>query len=66
MSDNVEGKSVSFAGALGTMLFLIAAMAIQVFVLKSSWTTHITLIIVISVIVGKFHYLPPSRMRFRK
>lgn len=48
MTDNVEEKSVGFAGALGVVIFLIAAMAFQVFILKSSWTTHITLIIVIT------------------
>jgi NhaC family Na+:H+ antiporter len=49
MSETKEEKSVSFAGALGTVLFLIIAMAVQVFVIKSSYTTHITLILVIAV-----------------
>ena len=48
MSDSTAKPKISFAAALVVMLFLMAAISTQVFILDSSSTTQITLIIVIA------------------
>ena len=45
-AQNSNKKEISFLSALSVMLFLITAISVQVFVLDSSSTTQITLIIV--------------------
>jgi NhaC family Na+:H+ antiporter len=40
-----NSKMPSLAGTLVVFIFLIAAMTIQIFVLKQDWVTHITLIL---------------------
>ncbi|QZY53915.1 Na+/H+ antiporter NhaC [Crassaminicella profunda] len=42
---NMKEKKPSFGGALFVILFLCAAMYVQVFVLHQNWVTHITLIL---------------------
>ncbi len=49
MRDSSKNKEIGFISALGVMLFLIAAISVQVFVLNSSSTTQITLILVTAV-----------------
>ena len=49
MTEHNQSKSVGFAGAAITLLFLILAICIQVFVLDNSDSTHITLIMVTAV-----------------
>ena len=49
MTNDVKTKQVNFPSALGVMLFLISAISVQVFVLESSSTTQVTLILVTSV-----------------
>lgn len=57
MVEKTSEKTVGFLGAIIVILFLIVAMSIQVFVLKSNWTTHITLIAVtmVTAIVALFY-----------
>jgi Na+:H+ antiporter, NhaC family len=49
MQEQKKQRTIPFSSALVTMLFLIAAISIQVFVLDSSSTTQVTLILVIAV-----------------
>ncbi|MCK5575452.1 MAG: Na+/H+ antiporter NhaC [Sphingomonadales bacterium] len=44
-----KDKNISFASALGVVLFLITAIFIQVFILNSSDTTQITMVLVTAV-----------------
>ena len=44
-----KDKNISFASALGVVLFLITAIFIQVFILNSSDTTQITMVLVTTV-----------------
>lgn len=57
MAVDTKNKQISFPSALGVMIFLIVAISIQVFVLDSSSTTQITLILVTAVaaIVALMH-----------
>ncbi len=57
MIEKAEGKKVGFLGAIIVILFLILAMSVQIFVLESNWTTHITLIAVtmVAAIVSLFY-----------
>ena len=51
---NSEEKKPGLIGVLVVFIFLIAAMSIQIFVLKQEWVTHITLILatVVAAIVA--------------
>ncbi|MBL4802851.1 MAG: Na+/H+ antiporter NhaC [Emcibacter sp.] len=49
MNSRAREKRMGFASALGVMLFLVLAISVQVFVLKSTSTTQITLIFVTAV-----------------
>ncbi len=49
MGNQSDEKQIGFLSALGVMLFLIIAISLQVFVLKSTTTTQITLILVTAV-----------------
>ncbi len=42
---NTMKKKPSFGAALSVILFLCIAMSVQIFVIKESWVTHITLIL---------------------
>lgn len=57
MVEKTEEKKVGFLGALIVILFLIIAMSGQIFILKSNWTTHITLIAVtvVAALVSLFY-----------
>jgi len=50
-------KKPSFGAALAVILFLCVAMSVQIFVLKQSWVTHITLILatVVAAVVAMFN-----------
>lgn len=48
-NSNIKEKKPSFSAALFVILFLCVAMAVQIFVLKQNYATHITLIIVTTV-----------------
>lgn len=53
-AQNVQEKKPSFWGAIFVILFLCVALFVQVFVIKESWVTHITLMlaIVIAILVA--------------
>ncbi len=44
-NSNTMKKKPSFGAALSVILFLCIAMSVQIFVIKESWVTHITLIL---------------------